>query len=108
MPIFSVIAFSALIVAILSLFFAIKGKYQLYWMSAIGIYIFSFLAGFSIGQITVGLTFIPLTLAIGHSFGWIKNKRNFIIFLFSGVIIGFLLVVYVGNYLFYPFIPLFN
>jgi hypothetical protein len=36
MPIFSVIAFSfsALIVTIVSSFFAIKGKYQLYWISA--------------------------------------------------------------------------
>lgn len=38
MPIFSVIAFSALIVAMVSSFFAIKGKYQLYWISAIGIF----------------------------------------------------------------------
>ncbi|WP_245902264.1 hypothetical protein [Gracilibacillus dipsosauri] len=81
MPIFSVIAFSALFIAIVSIFFAIRGKYQFYWVSAVGIYVFSFLAGFSIGQMTVGLTFIPLTLAIGYSFGWIKNKMHSIIFL---------------------------
>lgn len=75
MVIYSVIAFSALILAIVSTFAAIKGKYQFYWISAIAIYVFSFLAGFSIGQITVGLTFIPLTLVIGHSFGWIKKQN---------------------------------
>lgn len=108
MAIFSVIAFSALIVAIVSLFLAFKGKYQFYWISTIGIYIFSFLAGFSIGQITVGLTFIPLILAIGHSIGWIKTKTHSVIFLCLGIIIGFLMVIFVGNLLFYPLFPLFN
>jgi hypothetical protein len=104
MPIFSVIAFSALIVAIVSIFFAIRGKYQFYWISAIGIYIFSFIAGFSIGQITVGLTFIPLTLAIGYSFGWIRNKIHSSIFLCLGILIGFLMVLYVDDaWLFFPF-----
>jgi hypothetical protein len=103
-PIFSIIAFSALIVAVVSIFFAIKGKYQLYWISAIGIYIFSFLAGFSIGQITVGLTFIPLTLAIGFTLGWIKNKMDSILFLCLGILIGFLMVLYVDDaWLFFPF-----
>ena len=108
MPIFSVIAFSALFIAIVSMFFAIRDKYQYYWVSAVGIYSFSFLAGFSIGQMTVGLTFIPLTLAIGYSFGWIKNKMHSIIFLCLGVLIGFLMVIYVGNLLFYPLFLLFN
>lgn len=108
MLIFSVIAFFALIVAIVSTFFAIKGRYHLYWVSAIGIYVFSFLAGFSIGQMTVGLTFIPLTLAIGYSFGWIKNKKQSSLFLCLGILIGFLMVIYVGNLLFYPLFTLFN
>ncbi|WP_089610966.1 hypothetical protein [Dehalobacterium formicoaceticum] len=108
MPIFSVIAYSALIIAIVSTFLAVKGKYQFYWISAMGIYIFSFLAGFSIGLITVGLTFIPLILAMGHSFGWIKNKRHSIIFLCIGIIIGFLMVMFIGSWLFYPLFPLFN
>ncbi|WP_250886858.1 hypothetical protein [Bacillus sp. SM2101] len=93
----SVIVFSALILAIVSTFYAIKGKYQFYWISAIGIYIFSLLAGFSIGQMTVGLTFIPLTLAMGYFFGWIKNKVNIIIFLCLGILIGFLMVLYIDD-----------
>ncbi len=102
--IFSVIAFSALVIAIVATILAIKGKYQLYWISAVGIYTFSFLAGFSIGQITVGLTFIPLTLAIGYSFGWIKNKISNIIFISIGILIGFLMVLYVDDaWLFFPF-----
>ena len=102
--IYSVIAFSALIIAIVSAIAAIKGKYRFYWISAIAIYIFSFLAGFSIGQITVGLTFIPLLLAIGHSLGWIKNKKHSGIFVGIGINIGFLMVTYVDDaWLFFPF-----
>lgn len=108
MPIFSVIAFSALIVATVSTFFAVKGQHQLYWVSAVAIYIFSFLAGFSIGQLTVGLTFVPLALAIGYSFGWIKNNRSSIIFLCSGILFGIFIMIYAGNLLFYPLSPLFN
>ena len=104
MLIFSVIAFFAVMIAIASTFFAVIGKYQFYWGSAIGIYIFSLLAGFSIGQIMVGLTFIPLALAIGHSLGWIKNKIHSSIFLCIGILIGFLIVFYVDDaWLFFPF-----
>lgn len=104
MLIISIIAFLALIIFIVSTLAAIMGKYQLYWVSAIGIYIFSFLAGFSIGQITVGLTFIPLTLAIGHSLGWIKNKIHSGVFLCIGILIGYLMVFYVDDAnLFFPF-----
>ena len=108
MAIFSVIAYSALVAAIVSFVFAIAGRYLFYWISAISIYIFSFLAGFSIGQMTVGLTFVPLVMAIGHSFGWIKNKTHSLIFLCSGFIIGFLMVKFIGNLLFYPLFPLFS
>jgi hypothetical protein len=108
MPIFSLIAFSALFISIVSIIFAIKGKHQFYWISSLGIYIFSFLAGFSIGLVTVALTFIPLTLAIGYSFGWIKTKTHRIISLGFGILVGSLMVIYVGNWLFYPLFFLFN
>jgi len=86
-----------------STFHGIRGKYRFYWLSAIGIYIFSLIAGFSIGQMTVGLTFIPLTLAIGYSFGWIKSKTHSNIFLCLGILIGVLMVLYVDDaWLFYP------
>jgi hypothetical protein len=103
MFIFSVIAFAALILSIVSTFYAIKGRYQLYWIAAIGIYIFSFIAGFSIGQITVGFTFVLLALAIGHTFNMIKNKLHFTTFLGVGLLVGFFMVVFVDDYwLFFP------
>lgn len=107
MPILTIIAFSALVVAIVSTFFAIKGKHQLYWIATIGIYIFSFLAGFSIGQITVGLTFLPLALAVGYSLNLIKNGLSFTIFLVIGFLVGLIMVFFVDDvWLFFPFLIL--
>jgi len=89
---------------IIGIYLAIIGRTFFYWIAALGIYIFSFIAGFSIGQWTVGFTFVPLALAIGHSTGWIKRKTHRMIFLSSGVIIGCLLVLFVDDgSLFYPF-----
>jgi hypothetical protein len=107
MEIVYAIAFIALIIAGFSTVFATKGYYRLYWISAIGIYIFSYLA-FPIGQFTVGLTFVLLILAIGYSFGLIRNKIQKVIFLCLGTLIGFLMVIYLRDDLFYPLFPLFN
>lgn len=102
--IYSIIAFSALIVAIVSALFAIFSKHQYYWLSAFGMYVFSFLAGFSIGQLTVGLTFIPISMGLGYSFGWINSKIRVVIFLFIGVLIGCFMVFFVDDvWLFFPF-----
>lgn len=103
MPIFTVIAFSALIVSIVSTFFAVIGKHQFYWIASIGIYIFSLIAGFSIGQITIGLTFVLLALAIGYSFNLVKNKLHLTTCVGLGFLVGVLMVFYVDDYwLFYP------
>lgn len=81
-----------------------KGNYRLYWLSTLGMYIFSFIAGFSIGQLTIGLTFIPLSLAIGHTLRWIKNRLHSMLFLFIGVLVGVILILFVDDtWLFIPF-----
>jgi len=104
LPIFSIIAFSALVVAIVSLVIAISGKHRHYWICAIAIYIFSFIAGFSIGQLTVGLTFIPLSLAVGLSFGWIRRKSDYLWSVGAGTLIGVIVVLFVDDYwTFFPF-----
>ncbi|WP_256865253.1 hypothetical protein [Paenibacillus sp. 32352] len=103
MPIFTIIAFFILIVTVLSLLIAISGKRQFYWISALGIYLFSFLAGFSIGQLTVGLTFIPLILAIGCSSGWIKTKVDYVLAVGVGFLSGVIVVIFVDDY--YTFFP---
>jgi hypothetical protein len=105
----TVIAYGALFLAFIPIVIAVKGRPKYYWYSALGFYIFSFLAGFSIGQITVGLTFIPLSLAIGYSIGWIKKKLHIIFFLLLGVLIGITMVLFVEDrWLFFPLIPFFG
>lgn len=97
------IAYLALLMTLITTIMAIKGYYYLYWIAAISIYIFSAIAGFTIGQWTVGLTFVFVILAIGYSFGWIRSKLSCAIFVVIGILMGLFMVVFVDDYwLFYP------
>lgn len=104
MFIFTIIAVASLITSILSTISAIiSGKPQHYWLATISIYIFSMIAGFSIGKITVGLTIVLLALAIGYSFNWIKNKSHYTTWLGAGFLVGILMVAFVDDcWLFFP------
>lgn len=95
-------------IAIISMTLAVMEYRAFYWIAALSIYLFSSIAGFSVGQIAVGFTFIPLTLAIGYTCKWIKTDTHAILFFFAGCVIGWLMVVFVGNWLFYPFTFLFR
>lgn len=108
MLIYTIIAYSALIMSIVSFIIALKGRTIFYWFSALSIYLFSFLSGFSIGQITVGLTFIPITLGVAVSFGWIRQNFHHALFTGLGVAIGVIMVAFWGNKLFYPIFIWFN
>ncbi|CAG9621275.1 hypothetical protein [Sutcliffiella rhizosphaerae] len=74
MIIFTFVAILALIILIVSLVLALNGKHTFYWIAAVAVYIFSALSGFSIGQLTVGFTFVFLALAIGYSLRLLKNN----------------------------------
>ena len=106
MFIFTFIAYMSLFIAIVATIFAIKGYHRHYWIAAVCIYIFSFLAGFSIGQLTVGFTFILIALAIGYTFGWIKTTIQVLTFTGIGAGIGLVIVLYAGKWKFLPFFPL--
>lgn len=97
------VMFFTLIIAILSTYYAVKGSYGLYWISAISIYFFSLLMSFTIGIFTVSLAFVTLSLAIGYSFDWIKSRASLTFFLFTGAFIGVVIVYYVRDDLFYIF-----
>jgi hypothetical protein len=102
--IFSLLAFLSFISFFVTLILAIKGKHNYYWGAALSSYIFSFLAGFSVGQLTVGLPFICIVLAVGYSLKWIRTKVQALLFLGIGILIAYVLVMYVDDaYLFYPF-----
>jgi len=83
---------------------AVKVSPQFYWVAALSNYVFSFLAGFSIGQFTVAITFIFLTLAVGYSLGRIQSKVQYSIYTGTGILFGIIMVTFVDDYwVFYPF-----
>ncbi|WP_042463270.1 hypothetical protein [Neobacillus dielmonensis] len=100
---FSLILILSLILFILSISFALKGKKRYYYLAAIAIYIFSLIASWSIGQITVGLTSIFLALAIGYSLNLIKTRLQITICSGIGMLIGLFVVFFIDDaYLFFP------
>lgn len=106
------IAYGSLLISIGSFFIAYSRHEHFYWLAAIGMYLFSFLAGFSIGTLTVGLTFIPLTLAFTHLFGIGNNRKEHVVSILIGTLIGLLVVLFVRQLIFYPLLwllsPLLN
>lgn len=100
--IFMWIAYGTLFISIVSFIFGCYRNQHFHWLAACAMYIFSFLGGFSIGQLTVGLTFIPLTLAIGHLFHLNHTTKQRIILIVSGVVIGIVVVLFVRSVIFYP------
>ncbi|WP_010676566.1 hypothetical protein [Bacillus timonensis] len=105
--VYSLIAILSLFLFFITVIFAIKGDHRYYWVAAISIYVFSFVGGFSVGQLTVGIVVICLTLAIGYTFKWIRTKTQSLLALGIGVITAYIMVVYIDDaYLFYPFLLL--
>lgn len=101
---FTFIFYGFVLITLISLVLAIKGEPKMYWGAALCTYIFSFLGGFSIGQLTVGLTFVFIVLAIAHSFNLVKSGIYYVAFLVLGLVIGGITVVYVDDaWLFFPF-----
>lgn len=49
------------------------GRYSYYWVAAASMYVFSFLAGFSIGLYTLSLAFALLAVALAYSTGLAKR-----------------------------------
>lgn len=105
---YTILFYSLFLLFIITFILAINGRPALYWIAALSIYVCSFLGGFSIGQITVGLTFIPLTLGIASVFGLMKKRYQSALFAGVGLIIGVFAVIFIGNELFYPIFKFFS
>ncbi len=100
---FTVVAFLALLLAVAATLLAVIVNPRFYWAAALGIYVFSFLAGFSIGQFTVALTVLFLALAVGYSSGKIRSGMQFSVFSGIGILLGIAMVAFVDDYwIFYP------
>lgn len=85
----TVIAYSVLAIALLTVFLAVRIHPYWYWLSAFSMYIFSVLGMLTIGVFTLSLSIILLVLAIAHSLKLIKNKFH----TFIAIVVGFLLWV---------------
>ncbi len=105
---FTFLFYFLLLLFIFTFILALNGHPAFYLLSAFSIYICSFLGGFSIGQITVGLTFIPLTLGIASFLGLIKKGHHTPLYAGLGLIIGIFAVIFIGNELFYPIFMFFS
>ncbi len=101
---FTFIFYGFVLFTLIAVVLAIKGEHKMYWVAALCTYIFSFLGGFSIGQLTVGLTFVFIVLALAYSLNWVKSGLHYVAFLVFGFVIGGIMVVYVDDaWLFFPF-----
>ncbi|KLU62922.1 hypothetical protein CEB3_c06740 [Peptococcaceae bacterium CEB3] len=98
MPTF--IAFGSLGVALLTFLLGILHNPKWYYISALMMYIFSFMTGFSIGYYVLSVTFALLALALAHSI--VKVNRNLWNVLLSVVA---LIVGYVFWLMIIPYVP---
>ncbi|MBP1994889.1 hypothetical protein [Paenibacillus eucommiae] len=103
MKMLGIVAYSSLLISFITAVLAIMGYRWLYWISALGVYMFSIIAGFTIGQFTVGLTFVFLTLAVGSSLRMLKGKLRSTLIVGCGFVLGICMVVFVDDkWLFFP------
>jgi hypothetical protein len=98
MSVLSIIAFLLLGIAVAVTLLGILSNYKWYWVAGILMYIFNYLAAFSIGLYTLSFTFVLWTLALAHSLGWIKRFRDSVAAVFIGLIIWIVVVSAVDDY----------
>jgi hypothetical protein len=98
MSVLSIIAFLSLGLAVAVTLLGIASNYKWYWVAGTFMYIFNYLAAFSIGLYTLSFTFILWTFALAHSLGWIKRFRDSAVAVFIGLIIWIVVVTTVDDY----------
>ena len=82
----------------------IKNVGRKYWLAGLIMYIVSFLGGWSIGLYLLVLPFVLWSLALAHSFDWVKSHWHNIPFASIGIILWYLSISYIDDYwLFLPF-----
>jgi len=74
MHIFAVIFVCCAAFTVIAAGLGAAGKPKWYWGAALSSYVCSFLGSFSIGLYMLSLTFIFLSLAVGHSFQLIRTR----------------------------------
>ncbi|WP_088006975.1 hypothetical protein [Indiicoccus explosivorum] len=100
----TLIAVASLMVSFIATIVAVStGNPKPYWLAVGSLYIFSMLAGFSYGQLTIAFVLILFLLAIGSSIKPIKNGLQFAAWFGAGILVSFFAVSYVDDrWLFFP------
>lgn len=80
---------------------------RLYWMTGLALYIFSFLAAWSIGLYLLVFPVVLWLLALARSLGWITKSWHYVPVTVLGIVIWYLSILYIDDFwLFLPFLPL--
>jgi len=103
MPVVSIVYYSLAILTLACAALAIVRSPRWYWAAALLSWIVSFLGAFSIGLLTLALTFVFLALAIGNQFDWIKTRIHGLVAVLAGVAVWVVAIATVDDYwLFFP------
>lgn len=68
------------------------GSKKWFWLSGLLFYILSFLGSFSIGGLTLSLTFVLWALALGYSLKLIKKPAHILLAILTGIALWALMV----------------
>jgi hypothetical protein len=97
------LTFASLAAGIVGVLLGSIVNYKWYWLAILALYDFSFLTGFTIGLNVLAAVWILLALAIGHSLGWITNRKRAFFASLLGLAIWLPCVLAVDDYwLFFP------
>lgn len=78
-----------------------------YWWTGLAMYIFSFLAAWTIGLYLLVFPVVLWLLALARSLGWITRAWHYVPVIILGLTVWYLSVMYVDDaWLFLPFMPL--
>lgn len=104
MPIIALIFVFLIVFTVVAIVLGTGGRPQLYWWAALSSYVCAFLSSFSIGLYILSLSFALLSLAVGHSFRWIRTLWHSVGAVAIGLALWLLAVLTIDDYvLFFPF-----
>lgn len=104
MPVIAVVFVCLAVFTLVAGGLGVTGRPQWYWWAALSSYVCAFLSSFSIELYILSLTFILLSLALGHSFRLVRTLRHAILASVIGLAVWFLAVTLIDDsVLFLPF-----
>jgi hypothetical protein len=109
MLLFSLLFFLLLGLTIAAIVLAVVKSYCWYWVAGVASWVASFLSGFSIGLYLLSVTVVVTLLALGYTFGVIRQWWQALLAVVDGVALWALLVTNVDDqWLFFPIYTIFD